>query len=283
MFINVALAAASDLGYGYFFADVLPQVKLQSMHSLVQELVSLTQVGTAGTTARKQLWEVIRKVSQGEGIWRRFSATPKEICSEPGYFLFYFVKIYAYYFFTTYQNTKDGLFYSTPLNSATAWLKLIAEATLLLILNESTFEPLHDWMHNKMYWIHKTHHVPMKEVWWAHNYHFDFLDLFLEAAGAPFLYMGLQYALGFSPGIQFGSMFLVSQWAWAGHTINPYAKLVNPLFDGLGLRSNVSHQLHHALNKDRYTSLPIYQVRQTGALQEDIDVYNKVFGTSIVI
>jgi len=89
----------------------------------------------------------------------------------------------------------------------------------------------------------------------------------------------VQYLLGLDVGIHWFVGVLLTFHDGALHSINPYSIMYfNPILDNR-LKGNVTHQLHHALNKGYYLFVP-YEHFDADARSKDVQKYNKVFKTT---
>lgn len=162
------------------------------------------------------------------------------------------------------------------------WLEFMA---MTLLKDVTSMNYLHDWMHRKAYWLHKCHHVAKADCQTWHAWQFDLVDVVLENTIGPVLLIGLKLFLGAPvgpwglPSVHLGSFYLSLISDLNLHSMNPYTvTFFNPLLDLL-LKSNVTHNLHHAVNKGYMTTVPYDHLLSRKARQRDMDLYNRVCKT----
>jgi len=162
------------------------------------------------------------------------------------------------------------------------WLEFMA---MTLLKDVSSMQYLHDWMHRKAYWLHKCHHVAKANCQTWHAWQFDLIDVVLENTIGPVLLIGFKFAAGTTvgpwglPSVHLGSFYLSLMSDLNLHSMNPYTvTFFNPLLDFL-LKSNVTHNLHHAINKGYMTTVPYDHLLNRAARQRDMDEYNRVCKT----
>ena len=111
-----------------------------------------------------------------------------------------------------------------------------------------------------------------------HAYHIDILDLFFENTSAPWLFVAVYYALGWDVRISWITTILFVSHDSSLHSINPYSVMYfNPVLDYV-FKANITHQLHHALNRGYLLFWPYYHVFPASR-KADIERYNQVFKT----
>jgi len=138
---------------------------------------------------------------------------------------------------------------------------------------------IHKLMHDNWYFLHKTHHVVKANATSLLGFHIDVADLFIENVCAPFIMLGVQYALGYETRIHIVAIVLVGLLDAQIHSVNPYTVLLwNPILDYV-FRCNVAHNLHHALNKGNYTFIPYHHITWSGR-KFDLDRYNDLMKTT---
>ena len=148
------------------------------------------------------------------------------------------------------------------------------------IKDASSMNVLHKLMHEKWYWMHKTHHMPMRELSCANLFFFDYLDVIIENTVAPLLVCGMKALWGVKPSLHFASFILLAMTDMNVHSCNPFTiGFFNPVLDGL-MKCALSHNLHHALNRDHYTVWPFHHLSKYGQ-DQDVAEYNAVFKTKI--
>lgn len=177
---------------------------------------------------------------------------------------------------------KTGVIYFSELSlTFECWREIFIPFFALLVLRDAVFlGPLHALLHTKKYYhLHKLHHEQTNNAQSLHAFHIDLIDLVIENVGAPFLLFGCQHLLGYTVGIHWLSATLLTFHDGALHSINPYSVMYfTPGFDCF-LHGNVTHQLHHALNKGYYRFVPYRHVFEDDR-KADCSKYNKTFKTN---
>jgi len=140
---------------------------------------------------------------------------------------------------------------------------------------------IHKWMHQKEHFhLHSVHHEITKTVDVFHAHRFDYLDLILENVIGIVWGITVNYLLFGTPSIHlFAYLWVV--WGDVNlHSVNPYSILYFiPFLDQI-FRSNISHNLHHALLTTNYTIIPYNHVMKK-TRDADIQKYNKIYQTNI--
>jgi hypothetical protein len=199
------------------------------------------------------------------------------------------VKTYPYIFQTAFLSMSsfwimhklDIIYFSTVSFTLACWAQIFVPFFALLVLRDVFFlGPLHSLMHTKKYYhLHKLHHEQTNNAQSMHAFHIDLLDLIIENVGAPFLLFGLQYLLNRTVGIHWLSTTLLTFHDGALHSINPYSVMYFTPFLDCFLHGNITHQLHHALNKGYYLFVPYGHLREE-TRKTDCTKYNKTFETN---
>lgn len=155
---------------------------------------------------------------------------------------------------------------------------------------------LHQIMHSTWYGLHSTHHLPMKELSCINVFFFDMPDIVVENLIAPTILLLMKLvsweATGMLPQLHFMSFILLAVTDTNVHSICPYTiGFYNPILDAL-MMPNISHHLHHGLNKGHYTVWPWHQIKgvlnydakrrenKDGSQQLDMEAYDEVFKTN---
>lgn len=208
-------------------------------------------------------------------------------------------------FFLMYKS--EIIFWSDYEFSFKCWGEIFIPFYTLLLLRDLFFlYPLHSLMHTpKYYHLHKLHHEAKNDAQSLHAFQIDLIDLIIEVSrrwshsvsyefltwrdfarrcflcasqnvGAPFLLFGLQYLLNQRIGIHWLVGVLLTFHDGGLHSVNPYSVMYfNPLLDYL-LEGNVTHQLHHCLNKGYYLFVPWKHLISREGRRRDCVKYNKV-------
>lgn len=194
---------------------------------------------------------------------------------------FYIVQTAAISMLSYWMMTQLSIiYYKAPSLSLEFWLEIFVPFYILLALRDVFFLwPLHPMLHSaRFYPLHKLHHEPTKSAQSLHAFYIDCLDLLIENVGAPLLLLFSQFLLRQPVGIHWYVGVLLTCHDGALHSVNPYSVMYfNPLLDAV-LKGNVTHQLHHALNKGYYLFVPWAHVRSSRRAA-DCARYNRVFGT----
>jgi len=181
-------------------------------------------------------------------------------------------------FWLSYQ--RDLIYFTAPSVTLAFWSEVFVPFFALLLLRDVFFlGPLHRLLHSKRwYHLHKLHHEVRKDAQSLHAFHIDAVDLIIENVGAPFLVFCGQYMLGLPVGMHWFTPVLLTFHDAALHSVNPYSVMYfNPLLDWL-FHPNVTHQLHHALNRGYYMFVPYHHVLRASR-EADCAKYNSVFET----
>lgn len=196
------------------------------------------------------------------------------------------LKIVSFVMTTVASMVFAGLLTFPPITSmrdlGIIWIEFLA---MTLLKDVTSMKYLHDWMHRKAYWLHKTHHVAKTNCQTWHAWQFDLVDVVLENTIGPVLLLGIKWAAGSPvgpwglPSVHLGSFYLSLMSDLNLHSMNPYTVIFfNPLLDLL-LKPNVTHNLHHAINVGYMTTVPYDHLLSRAARQRDMDKYNKVCKT----
>ena len=199
-----------------------------------------------------------------------------------------------------------GLFTCEPLNEIiyvigegevyechiSRFLNVYVEFLIIAFIKDAiSLNIVHQMFHTRFYDHHKTHHLPMKELSIPNAFYFDVFDLFAENAVCPTLLLGIKALAGGAVNVHYASYHLTALCDQFVHSLDPYSAVFwNPLFDNI-MRCNVSHNLHHSLNRGHYTIWPLHHIigvdspnNKSGSalsgFESDIKEYNKVFDTN---
>lgn len=152
--------------------------------------------------------------------------------------------------------------------------------TMSILKDIFSMMPLHQLMHVRFYSLHKTHHISMREVSVVNVFFFDYVDLTFENAVGPLMLLASKALLGFGLQMHAASIIILFVGEILVHSCSPFTVFFfNPLLDGL-MNCNVSHNLHHALNKDNYMVWPLHQL-SAGGLDKSVEQYDATFRTNI--
>ncbi|GMI13863.1 hypothetical protein TrVE_jg10925 [Triparma verrucosa] len=191
-------------------------------------------------------------------------------------YIFQTYSLSMFSFFLMYRS--EIIFWSPASFTLEFWSSIFAPFYLLLVLRDVFFlAPLHRLMHTKKYYhLHKLHHEATSDAQSLHAFQIDVIDLMIENVGAPFLLFGLQWALDRRVGIHWLVGVLLTFHDGGLHSINPFSVMYfNPFLEWL-LEPNVTHQLHHALNKGYYLFVPWGHLISRKERLTDCQKYNKV-------
>lgn len=281
-----------------WFADILPASKVKHLESLRSQATLLCSADGILT-----LGHFLKSVLSGEGLWKEFSDRTAERRSLL-HTLFYIIKIFGVFIpIVTWFQCRMGDLYNAsvmemiPVYGETAVPRLVLvhiEFLAMSVIKDAlSMGVLHRLMHHpKLYkWMHKTHHVPLKETTIVSATYFDIADLVIENAIAPTIMTALYGLVGFPPRVHACANFLLGCMDFQIHSIAPYTVCFhNPILDHL-FNCNVSHQLHHALHTDHFTVWPWHQLgfslhetrSNNDAIRRSVDtdmaLYNNVFAT----
>lgn len=139
---------------------------------------------------------------------------------------------------------------------------------------------LHRLMHQKYYWLHKTHHKTLKDIQVINAFYFDLIDLVIEDVIGMGFCLTFNYLVFGRFQMHLASYLLLLIGETNIHSCNPYSIIYFfPPADYL-FKSAIFHNLHHALNKDYYTAVAWTHVLPSEK-QKDVEKYNQVFQTKI--
>lgn len=295
-----------DLLKAFLFSDVLAKSKLDHLRALRTEFLELFSA-----KGIQKITTFIACVIAGEGITQDFkdkSAHRRGVL----YHIFYYVKTSLVVVpLAVALQVYIGMFHFSPLMDTVAivgegqwWeFKITCLAyvyfeffAMSFIKDALSMNVFHEIMHRQAYFLHKTHHLPMKELSMVNIYYFDVLDIVIENAVAPAFLLLLK--LGLCPGaagpvsIHWCSYIILLCTDGLIHSISPYSiGFYNPILDSL-LKCNISHNLHHALNIGHYTIWPWHQLagiarydahskqNLDSSIATDMATYNRVFNTN---
>jgi hypothetical protein len=298
-----------DFLKAFLFSDVVAKAKLDHLKSLWSQLLGLFSAEGA-----QKIKDFAARLAAGEGIIHDFkdkSAHRHGVL----YHIFYFLKTAMFQIPAAVAlQTAIGMFQFTPLMDTVAtvgkgqWWQfnipclayVYFEYHAMSFLKDAVSMNLfHEIMHRQYYDLHKTHHLPMKELSIINVFYFDLPDLVIENIVSPALLMALKK--GLSPGssapvsIHVLSSLLLTMTDANCHSICPYSVgFFNPILDSM-MNPNVSHTLHHALNLGHYTFFPWHQLpgiaRYDATTKSNLDstpetdmaTYNKVFKTNFPV
>lgn len=297
-----------DFLKAFLFRDVVAKAKLDHLRSLWSQLLGLFSRPAEGA---QQIKDFAARLAAGEGITHDFkdkSAHRHGVL----YHIFYFLKTAMFQIpLAVALQTAIGMFTFRPLMDTVAtvgagqWYELnipvIAyvyfEYHAMSFLKDAlSMNIFHEMMHRQYYDLHKTHHLPMKELSMVNVFYFDLPDLVIENIVSPALLMALK--LGLAPNssgpvsIHALSSLLLTMTDANCHSISPYSVgFFNPILDSM-MNPNVSHTLHHALNIGHYTFFPWHQLpgvarydattksNLDSSKESDMATYNRVFKTN---
>jgi len=273
---------------------------LKQWHELA-ELCSWSGVRTIGSFFGKLL--------SGEGIVRSFKDRAEERRSVL-YTFFYIVKIGVLFVpaVTALQaHTGDvkfpPLMDMIPIGSSIVvprfvlvYLETIAMNLLKDFISMSV---LHELMHT-VPWLyrnlHKTHHLPGKEVNALNLAYFDVGDIIIENAIAPWMLSAFYSLAGLPAHIHWVSVFLLGVLDFQIHSVSPYTVCFsNPILDYV-MNANIAHNIHHGNGGvSHHRVWPLHQLGfganqdpedkksgkvSRGSVNKDMALYNRMFGTA---
>eukprot|EP00588_Corethron_pennatum_P015822 CAMPEP_0194279534 /NCGR_PEP_ID=MMETSP0169-20130528/13982_1 /TAXON_ID=218684 /ORGANISM="Corethron pennatum, Strain L29A3" /LENGTH=378 /DNA_ID=CAMNT_0039023969 /DNA_START=120 /DNA_END=1256 /DNA_ORIENTATION=- len=296
--MNSNLVCLFDIIKAISFWKFLPKAKTDHLAMLGRDIVKalFTIEGI------KENFKFLSKILTGEGIFNEFRSEQRKSIRHQ---LWYFFKIGLVAIpGACYLQTSIGMFYWLPLQESTLvkefgehelhvsrFCFVYAEFLILSFTRDGlSMNILHQMFHTIFFSHHKTHHLPMKELSVLNAFYFDVPDLIAENVIGPAFLCALKYVFGVEPTLHYFAFFFYTVCDQNVHSLNPYTiSFWIPLFDNF-MRPNVSHNLHHAINRGHYTIWPLHQIKGVGApnhpgqpkdgVDFDIMQYNKIFDTS---
>jgi len=302
---NSCLVVAVDILKAVLFADLLPKAKIEHLKHLGQSLreAVFTVQGIKGN------FGFLGKLIGGQGILLDWEASPAIVRTSARHNLWYFVKIglgwipaasalYVYVDFWTCEPLNEailvlgeGEWYECHVSR---FLKVYLEFMIMAAIKDTISMNLAHQMFHSHPWLmklHKTHHLPRRELTVANAFYFDVPDLIVEDGIGPLMLIMLKSVLGGVASVHYASFYLCVVCDQTVHSVDPYTCMFwNPLLDNL-MRGALSHNLHHAVNKGHYTIWPEHHfkgvasaghkadVKATDGFDVDVREYNKIFET----
>lgn len=254
------------------FGDVLAEAKMRHLRNLANEFKALTF---------RKVSRFLKKVAAGEGTLFEFKNTSKEIKEGVLFHIFHLVKTFGAGGLSFVVFSKmDWIYWTSPFELQTFGQMYLEFLLMDFIKDAILMNIVHRLMHERFYWTHKLHHLPMKETAVFHAVWSDCVDSFIEQGSPPIILLALKALFGGTPTVHFASFWMVLYLGMACHSCNPFTlAFFNPFLDSI-MKPNVSHALHHALNRDHYTLWPVHQITMRG-VDRDVAEYNAVFKTQL--
>jgi len=192
-----------------------------------------------------------------------------------------FLKILAFITSSAYVFGMIGFFEWTDLRNVRVLFKIFVDSIALSIFKDITsMYFIHPMMHKHLYYLHREHHKPKLDCTLFASYVIGIPDIVIENTCGPLLVRAGYFLLGRQCTQIHIAAYLLSLNADAGiHSINPFRPYTFIPFIDSFFTFGVCHKLHHALNRDYFTSWPIHQFN-SAKKQEDCERYNSYFGTN---
>jgi len=193
------------------------------------------------------------------------------------------IKIMALFSFSAGFGAYNGLYVLEWKGFETALLISFEYWFITQVKDVLMMQYVHKWMHefSSLYWLHKHHHTSCENLQVLTAFHFDILDVLIENLCGPIMLCLYYYYTSGVVYVNFASFLFVIWSDGLIHSLNPYSVILfNPLLDYL-MKPNISHQLHHMLQKGDYMIHPWKHVLSPLTLKDDINQYNKICGTKV--
>lgn len=293
---------AGEILKAYLFSDILAPAKVDHLSRQWREFSELFSWKGVCTIA-----SFLGRLLSGEGILWCFRDRAEERRGVL-FMLFYIIKIgFLFIPAVTYMQVQMGdvtfppLMDKIPIGSIVVprfALVYLEWFVLNMVKDYISMSILHELMHT-IPWLyknlHKTHHLPGKEINALNLAYFDVMDIVIENAVAPLMMQTCYRLCGLPPHVHWVTVFLLGVVDFQIHSVSPYTVCFsNPILDYV-MNANIAHNLHHALHNSHHRVWPLHQLglgenpdpedkrkngkASRGSKNKDMAYYNRVFGT----
>lgn len=158
-------------------------------------------------------------------------------------------------------------------------VKIWVDALVIYLMFDVVYNTVHVCFHyypKTMYRFHKVHHAVRAEISSFNYYEFSEFE---EYGHLAVMYTATMICAAFSPGnFHFLTWQLVRHQGMRNHSANPHSTFMfNPLIDSK-FKATIAHNIHHVKADRNFYEFPWHHVL---GYQEDVDLYNQIFGTNI--
>lgn len=166
---------------------------------------------------------------------------------------------------------------------AVSWnnmLKIWIDAFVAYMIFDLSYNTAHLCSHRfpklNLYRFHKFHHTVRAEITGFNFYAFSKVEHYAYMVAET---TAIAVCAAYSPGnFHFLTWLFVKHQAMCNHSANPYTTcLFNPLIDSK-FKATIAHNIHHVMSDRNFYEFPWHHIF---GYQEDVDLYNKHFATSI--